>query len=106
MTKDGFFMEAHLKLRPLDFATEGIFLCGMAHYPKFISETISQANGAAVRAATILSQDTVVSSGAIGEVQEEECIGCGLVSKSLSLWGYRTSRDTRRQEGEDYPAHL
>ena len=81
ITKDGFFMEAHLKLRPLDFATEGVFLCGMAHYPKFISETISQANGAAVRAATILSRDTVISSGAIGEVQEEECIGCGLCQK-------------------------
>jgi heterodisulfide reductase subunit A len=81
VTKDGFFMEAHLKLRPLDFATEGIFLCGMAHYPKFISETISQANGAAVRAAAILSRDTVISSGAIGEVLEEECIGCGLCQK-------------------------
>ncbi len=81
VTKDGFFMEAHLKLRPLDFATEGVFLCGMAHYPKFISETISQANGAAVRAATVLSRDTVVSSGAIAEVQEDECIGCGLCQK-------------------------
>lgn len=81
VTKDGFFMEAHLKLRPLDFATEGIFLCGMAHYPKFISETISQANGAAVRAATILSRDTLIASGAIAEVQEEECIGCGLCQK-------------------------
>jgi heterodisulfide reductase subunit A len=74
-------MEAHLKLRPLDFPTEGIFLCGLAHYPKFISETISQANGAAARAATILLRDTVVSSGAIGEVLEEECIGCGLCQK-------------------------
>jgi len=83
VTKDGFFMEAHLKLRPLDFATEGVFLCGMAHYPKFISETISQANGAAVRAATVLSRDTVVSSGAIAEVQEDECIGCGLCANMV-----------------------
>jgi len=81
VTKDGFFMEAHLKLRPLDFATEGIFLCGMAHYPKFISETVSQANGAAVRAATVLARGTIVASGAIAEVQEEECIGCGLCQK-------------------------
>jgi len=81
VTKDGFFMEAHLKLRPLDFATEGIFLCGMAHYPKFIPETISQANGAAVRASAILSGDTIISSGAIGEILEEECIGCGLCQK-------------------------
>jgi len=78
LTGDGFFMEAHMKLRPLDFATDGIFLCGMAHYPKYIPETINQANGAALRAATILSQDSVVASGAICEVNEDLCIGCGL----------------------------
>jgi heterodisulfide reductase subunit A len=77
VTNDDFFMEAHLKLRPLDFATEGIFLCGMAQYPKYIPETISQANGAAVRAATILSKGTILCSGAICEVRERECIGCG-----------------------------
>jgi heterodisulfide reductase subunit A len=81
VTVDGFFMEAHLKLRPLDFATDGIFLCGMAHYPKFIPETISQADGAALRAATILSQDTMFSSAAFCEVNEENCIGCGLCQK-------------------------
>jgi heterodisulfide reductase subunit A len=77
VANDDFFMEAHLKLRPLDFATEGIFLCGMAQYPKYIPETISQANGAAVRAATILSKGTILCSGAICEVRERECIGCG-----------------------------
>jgi heterodisulfide reductase subunit A len=82
LTKDGFFMEAHLKLKPLDFALEGMFLCGMAHYPKFITETISQANGAALRAATILSQDTVETSGAVSEVDEDACIGCGLCEKA------------------------
>jgi heterodisulfide reductase subunit A len=81
VTRDGFFMEAHLKLRPLDFATDGIFLCGMAHYPKYISETISQANGAAARAAILLSKDMIVSSGAICQVSENECIGCGLCQK-------------------------
>jgi len=78
LTSDGFFMEAHMKLRPIDCATNGIFLCGLAHYPKFIPETLSQANGAAARAATILSKDTVISSGAISEVNASECIGCGL----------------------------
>ncbi len=81
LTGDGFFMEAHMKLRPLDFATEGIFLCGLAQYPKYIPETISQADGAAIRAATILSKDTIVSSGAIGEINAERCIGCGLCEK-------------------------
>ena len=56
LNQDGFFQEAHVKLRPVDFAAEGVFLCGMAHYPKHISEAISQAHGAAGRAATILTR--------------------------------------------------
>lgn len=82
VTSDGFFMEAHMKLRPIDFTTDGIFLCGLAHYPKFIPETISQANGAAARAATILSQDKIIASGALCEVNESECVGCGLCQKA------------------------
>jgi len=74
---DGFFQEAHVKLRPVDFAADGIFLCGTAHYPKHISETISQAYGAAGRAATILTKDSVIASGAICEVKENDCVSCG-----------------------------
>ncbi len=74
---DGFFMEAHMKLRPLDLATDGIFLCGTAHYPKYIPETINQAQGAALRAATVLSQDSIPASGAICETDEGKCITCG-----------------------------
>jgi len=77
LNPDGFFLEAHVKLRPVDFATDGIFLCGMAHYPKHIAETITQAYGAAGRAATLLSKDSVISSGAISKVNENECIACG-----------------------------
>jgi len=77
LNPDGFFMEAHVKLRPVDFAADGIFLCGTAHYPKHISETISQAYGAAGRAVTILSKDSVIASGAICEVNENECVSCG-----------------------------
>ncbi len=82
LTADGFFMEAHMKLRPLDFATDGIFLCGMAQYPKDIPETINQANGAALRAATILSKDSVVASGSICEVKEDSCIGCSICARN------------------------
>lgn len=74
--RDGFFQEAHMKLRPLDFSSDGIFLCGMAQYPKYIPEAISQAEGAAIRAAAILSQDAIVCSGAVCEVDEECCIAC------------------------------
>ena len=77
MNPDGFFQEAHVKLRPVDFAAEGVFLCGIAHYPKHITETISQAYGAAGRAATILTQDSVIASGAVCEVNESACESCG-----------------------------
>lgn len=80
-THDGFLMEAHLKLRPIDLATKGIFLCGLTHYPKFISETISQAQGAAARAATVLSRDRTVASGIICKVDASQCISCGRCMK-------------------------
>ena len=77
LNPDGFFQEAHVKLRPVDFAAEGVFLCGIAHYPKHITETISQAYGAAGRAITILNKDSVTASGAICEVDESACESCG-----------------------------
>jgi heterodisulfide reductase subunit A len=77
LSPDGFFQEAHVKLRPVDFAAEGVYLCGTAHYPKSIAETINQAFGAAGRAVTLLSQDTVTASGAVCEVNEDDCVACG-----------------------------
>jgi len=74
---DGFFQEAHVKLRPVDFGVDGIYLCGIAHYPKHITEAISQAYGAAGRALTLLSHDTVVASGSVCLVDERKCISCG-----------------------------
>ncbi|MHA1642164.1 MAG: 4Fe-4S binding protein, partial [Promethearchaeota archaeon] len=74
---NGFFLEAHVKLRPVDFATDGIFLCGCAHWPKNIQDTIAQAHGAAGRASRFLSVKTITSSGLIAEVNSERCIGCG-----------------------------
>jgi heterodisulfide reductase subunit A len=77
VSPEGFFQEAHVKLRPVDFAAEGVFLCGTAHYPKHILESISQAYGAAGRAAVLLSQDTVTASGSVCAVDEDKCISCG-----------------------------
>ncbi len=74
---DGFFKEAHVKLRPVEFATEGVYICGMAHFPKHIPEAINQANGAAGRALTLLSHDIVTVSGAVCEVDHEKCVACG-----------------------------
>ena len=74
---DGFFQEAHVKLRPVEFAADGVFLCGMAHYPKHIPEAINQAYGAAGRVLALLSNDIVTVSGAVCEVKEKTCLGCG-----------------------------
>jgi len=78
LNEDGFFLEAHMKLRPVDFATEGIFLAGLAHSPKSIEESISQANAAVARALTYLSKKELETIGTISEVDEKRCIGCGL----------------------------
>jgi heterodisulfide reductase subunit A len=76
LTKDGFFLEAHMKLRPVDFATDGVFLCGMAHSPKYLDESIAQACAAASRATTVLSKKTLETEGTIASVVEDLCSGC------------------------------
>ena len=76
LTQDGFYMEAHMKLRPLDFVNEGMYLCGLAHAPKTISESISQARGAVSRAMTILSKPHLMVSGVISVVDEDRCVAC------------------------------
>jgi len=73
---DGFFLEAHVKLRPVDFATEGVFMAGMAHYPKLLDETLIQANAAAARAARVLSRETLTAGGRVAVVDPAKCTGC------------------------------
>jgi heterodisulfide reductase subunit A-like polyferredoxin len=73
---DGWFLEAHVKLRPVDFASDGIFLAGSAHYPKLLDEAIVQAQAAASRAATLLSKPTISRGGAIAFINTEACVGC------------------------------
>jgi heterodisulfide reductase subunit A len=75
---DHFFMEAHAKLRPVDFATDGMFVCGLAHYPKPLDESISQALAAAGRAATVLSKTSAAVLPLVSKVDADRCIGCGL----------------------------
>ena len=76
LNADGFFLEAHVKLRPVDFPSEGLFLCGTAHAPKFLAETISQANAVAGRAASILSRKKMAVSGQTAWVDPDKCISC------------------------------
>ncbi len=77
LNDDNFFMEAHAKLRPVDFATDGMFLAGMAHYPKPVEESIAQAKAAVSRATVVLSKDSVVVDGVVSFVNESLCRGCG-----------------------------
>lgn len=77
LDKNKFFLEAHPKLRPVDFATDGVFLCGSAQAPKLIDEAISQASAAASRVCTILSRKFIETEGAVSVVNEAKCIGCG-----------------------------
>jgi heterodisulfide reductase subunit A len=95
LSPDGFFKEAHVKLRPVEFGTDGVYLCGMAHYPKFLPETINQAYGAAGRVLTLLSHDTVVASGSVCEVEEKKCMGCGACI-SVCTYGAIEFRGTKQ----------
>jgi heterodisulfide reductase subunit A len=76
LNADGFFLEAHMKLRPVDFASEGLFPCGTAHAPKFIGETVAQANAVAARAASILARKKMPVGGQTAWVDPDKCISC------------------------------
>jgi homotetrameric NADPH-dependent glutamate synthase len=80
--QDGFFLEAHVKLRPVDFATDGVFMCGMAHAPKLSEDTIVQANAAVSRACTVLTKDFIEAEGKTAYVIKERCSGCGLCEQN------------------------
>jgi len=95
---DGFFKEAHVKLRPVDFATDGVFLCGIAHYPKHIEEAVNQAYGAAGRVLTLLSHDIVTVSGAVCEVEEKRCMGCGACAEACTYGAIELQGKGKRQK--------
>ncbi len=73
---DGFFLEAHVKLRPVDFSADGVFMAGLAHYPKLLDETIAQAQAAASRAASVLAQETMLTNARVAVVDPTKCVGC------------------------------
>jgi heterodisulfide reductase subunit A len=98
LDEDGFFLEAHLKLRPVDFASEGIFLCGLAHSPKLLKENVAQALAAAGRAATILSKDSLVVGGEIAWVDGTKCVCCMTCARTCPYGAPTVSfRDTHRR---------
>ena len=76
LNSDRFFVEAHAKLRPVDFASDGMYLCGTAHSPRFVSESVTQAKAAAARSLTILTRDTLKTKGIVVQVNPRRCVGC------------------------------
>ena len=78
LNADGFFVERHAKLGPSEFATDGVFLCGMAHYPKPIDESIAQGQAAASRAVTLLAREKIYTSGTVAETDPRACSQCGI----------------------------
>jgi heterodisulfide reductase subunit A len=85
LTKENFFLEAHMKLRPVDFSVDGIFLAGMAHAPKSVEEVIVQADAAAGRAATIVSKNEYTPEAIVSFVDKEVCAGCGVCASVCSF---------------------
>jgi heterodisulfide reductase subunit A len=86
VNEDGFFAEAHVKLQPLDFATKGVFVCGLAHSPKPVDEAIAQGLGAASRAATLLSRKKVLGNAIVSSINAQFCRGC---QKCISVCPYQ-----------------
>ena len=95
LNEDHFYLEAHVKLRPVDFATEGVFVAGIAHAPKPIEDSISQANAAVSRACTILTQDEIEAEGKIGVVDPARCSGCGMCVENCAYNAIELLEDRR-----------
>jgi heterodisulfide reductase subunit A-like polyferredoxin len=93
---DGFFLEAHVKLRPVDFSADGVFMAGLAHYPKLLDETIAQAQAAASRAATVLAQETMLTNARVAIVDPDKCVGC---LTCVRICPYSVPRVTIEQAG-------
>jgi heterodisulfide reductase subunit A len=104
LTADGFFLEAHMKLRPVDFATDGIFLAGLAHFPKSISESLSQADAAVARATSVIAKGYVSVLPTISEVDPNRCVGCGLCELLCPFSAIRVVETERGSKAETIAA--
>ncbi len=100
LNEDGFFLEAHMKLRPVDFATDGIFICGLAHSPKHLDEAIVQAIAAANRAGIILAKDSIDVLPAVAYVDEDRCIGCGICENLCAFQAHHAKKTEKGNRSE------
>jgi heterodisulfide reductase subunit A len=106
LNAEGFFHEAHAKLRPVDFATEGVYLAGLAHYPKFLEECIVQAQAAAARAATVLAREYVEVEPLVPRVDQDLCLGCGFCELACPFGAMRLVKiPGKGYRSENLPAY-
>jgi len=98
LNQDGFFLEAHVKLRPVDFATDGVYVCGLAHSPKPARESILQAKACVSRLMNVLSKDTIQSGAQIAEVIKERCTACGDCEKVCQYRAVKINQEKKVAE--------
>ncbi|MCX6843012.1 MAG: FAD-dependent oxidoreductase, partial [candidate division WOR-3 bacterium] len=98
LNEDGFFLEAHMKLRPVDFTTRGVFMAGMAHSPRRIPETVAQAYAAAARACSIISHKELSTEAVVAEVNPRWCQGCGMCEEICQYEAVRLNPETGKSE--------
>ena len=102
LNAEGFFLEAHMKLRPVDFATDGVFMAGLNHAPKFMEESIVQAKAAVARACTILAKDYVEAEGKIAAVEKTKCTACGTCEAVCAYGAIKVVEEEVRGRTERY----
>jgi heterodisulfide reductase subunit A len=103
-TDDGFFLEAHPKLRPVEFSVDGIYPCGMAHSPKPVSESVAQAKAAACKACIPLTKGFVAVSPIVSSVNQESCIGCGICETLCPYAAIRILKAGKKKKAETIAA--
>ena len=104
LTQDGFFLEAHPKLRPVEFSVDGIYLCGLAHSPKPIPESIAQAKAAAGKACIPLAKGSVAVEPIVSSIDHEACIGCGICEKLCPYAAIRIVKAGKKRKAETISA--
>jgi heterodisulfide reductase subunit A len=98
LNEEGFFQEAHAKLRPVDFATDGVYMAGLAHGPKPVEESIAQAQAAAARATALLAAKTVYTSAVVAYTYPQHCTGCGVCMEICPFGATSIDAETGRAQ--------
>ncbi len=104
LTSDGFFLEAHAKLRPVEVAVEGVYLCGLAHGPKSLAESIAQAKAAAAKATIPLAKGKVAVAAIVSRVDQKKCIGCGICASLCPFNAIELKKVDKRRKAETITA--